>query len=64
MTNPPPENLEAGFRYSTMIWHICMVVSAVVTIGNTGKTIAPEELPLIFDRFHKTDKSRSTQQRR
>lgn len=35
-------------------------VSAVVTIGNTGKTIAPEELPLIFDRFHKTDKSRST----
>ena len=35
-------------------------VSAVVTIGNTGKTIAPEELPLIFDRFHKTDKSRAT----
>lgn len=34
--------------------------SAVVTIANTGATIAPEELPLIFDRFHKTDKSRST----
>ncbi len=33
---------------------------AVVTIGNTGPTIDPEELPLIFDRFHKTDKSRST----
>ncbi len=33
---------------------------AAVTIGNTGTTIAPEELPLIFDRFHKTDKSRST----
>lgn len=33
--------------------------SAVVTIGNTGPTIAPSELPLIFDRFHKTDKSRS-----
>ena len=34
--------------------------SAVITVGNTGPTIAPEELPLIFDRFHKTDKSRST----
>lgn len=33
---------------------------AAITIGNTGTTIAPEELPLIFDRFHKTDKSRST----
>lgn len=32
---------------------------AVTIIGNTGPTIAPEELPLIFDRFHKTDKSRS-----
>lgn len=34
--------------------------SALVSIGNTGTTIASEELPLIFDRFHKTDKSRST----
>ena len=33
---------------------------AVVTVGNTGPTIDPAELPLIFDRFHKTDKSRST----
>ena len=26
---------------------------------NTGDTIPPEELPLLFERFHKTDKSRS-----
>ena len=32
---------------------------AVVTVRNTGETIPPEELPLLFERFHKTDKSRS-----
>ena len=26
---------------------------------NTGDTIPAEELPLLFERFHKTDKSRS-----
>jgi signal transduction histidine kinase len=29
-----------------------------VSVGNDGKTIPPEELSLLFDRFHKIDKSR------
>ena len=33
---------------------------AYISIKNTGETIPPEELPLIFDRFHKTDRSRSS----
>lgn len=31
---------------------------AYVSVRNLGETIAPSELPLIFDRFHKTDRSR------
>ena len=32
---------------------------AYVSISNQGQTIPPEELALVFDRFHKLDKSRS-----
>ncbi|MCI8476745.1 MAG: HAMP domain-containing histidine kinase [Oscillospiraceae bacterium] len=32
---------------------------AYVLVRNTGETIPPEELTLLFDRFHKTDRSRS-----
>lgn len=31
----------------------------LVSVRNTGPTIPQEELPLVFNRFHKTDKSRS-----
>ena len=30
-----------------------------VSVSNSGQTIPPEELPLVFERFHKTDKSRT-----
>ncbi len=32
---------------------------AYLSISNEGRTIPAEELPLVFDRFHKIDKSRS-----
>ena len=32
---------------------------AYVSISNQGQTIPPKELPLVFDRFHKLDKSRT-----
>ncbi len=32
---------------------------AYVSVRNTGETIPAEEIPLLFDRFHKTDRSRS-----
>ena len=32
---------------------------AYISISNNGETIPPEELPLVFDRFHKLDKART-----
>ena len=32
---------------------------AIISVRNHGGTIAPEEIPLLFERFHKSDKSRS-----
>lgn len=32
---------------------------ATISIRNHGENISPSELPLLFDRFHKTDRSRS-----
>lgn len=33
--------------------------TAYVSVRNRGETISPDELPLLFERFHKTDRSRS-----
>ena len=33
-----------------------------ITVSNEGNTIPPEELPLVFDRFHKIDKARNRAQ--
>ncbi len=37
----------------------CNDEKAVVTVRNSGLTITQEEIPLLFERFHKSDKSRS-----
>ncbi len=48
---------EEGGRLS--IWLTIEGNKARVTFQNTGPTVPPEDLPLLFDRFHKADKSRS-----
>ncbi len=48
-----PEGGELGIRVTKTSQ------KAYVGIANSGQTIPAEELPLVFDRFHKLDKSRS-----
>jgi signal transduction histidine kinase len=48
-----PEGGELGVRITKTSQ------KAYIGISNSGQTIPPEELPLVFDRFHKLDKSRS-----
>lgn len=48
---PQKGDLELSIRLSSK--------KIFVTVSNSGPTIPAEELPLLFDRFHKADKSRS-----
>ena len=48
---------EPGTRLTLSLWK--QGGKLYTSIANFGPTIAPEELPLIFDRFHKGDRSRS-----
>ena len=48
---------DEGSELSVSIWK--ENGKAYTAVQDQGQTIPPEELPLIFDRFHKADKSRS-----
>ena len=48
---------EKGTVLGIMLWK--KDGKAYVSVKNRGECIAPEEIPFIFDRFRKTDKSRS-----
>ena len=56
--------LENAIKFSRPGGHLWVEITrqggkAVVAIRNEGETIPKDELDLIFDRFHKSDKSRS-----
>jgi signal transduction histidine kinase len=48
---------DKGSTIRVSLWKQGM--KAYVSVENTGEEIPADEMPLIFDRFHKTDKSRS-----
>lgn len=56
--------LDNAIKFSTQGSTITLTITtkadrAYVSVRNTGETIPPEELSMLFDRFHKSDKSRS-----
>ena len=56
--------LENAAKFATHGSTLYLGVAAIdgkarVTVRNVGETISPEELPMLFERFHKSDKSRS-----
>jgi signal transduction histidine kinase len=56
--------IENAVKFTNSLGYISVLVTdsidrTTVTIENSGQGIAPEELPMIFERFYKTDKSRS-----
>lgn len=50
--------VEEGGRVSVVLTRSGKMAS--LAINNTGSTIAPEDLPHIFDRFYRTDKARTS----
>ena len=56
--------LDNAIKFSRQGGHLKIGITARggkahITVSNEGETIPPEELALVFDRFHKTDHSRS-----
>lgn len=56
--------LDNAIKFSTPGGVITLAIAAkgdraYISVRNTGETIPPQELPLLFDRFHKSDRSRS-----
>ena len=52
----------AKFAYPGTTLYLGLAIrgdKAEVSVRNMGDTISPEEIPRLFERFHKTDKSRS-----
>lgn len=56
--------LDNAIKFAREGGHLWMSITAAsgkafVSVRDEGETIPPQELPLIFDRFHKSDKSRA-----